>query len=588
MQDTQKTSFGGKRLAHLFVPIDKSALFAAIIIAIADSVSTTMLQTHELSSIIVPEYLGHAISRFLLYGSLFYILLKSAFSYFDNSETLSASETARSGGMPSITHDAKTRSFFFKTFAAIFICWLPWLIFHMGGTIRDDTIPQIMQWDGMIGYYTQHPVFDTLIFGVFTEIGKLIGGNAATGLWILCFTQAAFLSLALAYMFSYLRENNVPRIVILTGILIVCLSRAAYQPADAVSKDTINALFFVIIATLFMECVRTRSAWLANVKRVALVAIIVVLCVITKRTMMYVLLGMAIILFAQASVRGKSLRNSMSIVVAMVIPTLIASSIVMPALARSVGADNNKTYEMYSIPVQQVVRTELKRPDKIPDDVRDEISRFIDLSEAAKDYNPSRSDEATAHIRNDCTTEDKIAFFSAYARIGVKAPALYIGAFADLTAGWFSFDNELSYSHSLYDDTLKRSSLMFWSKAFFDGNMSDARTYLEETYSYTEPVVLETGRNALEELDMHQSQVRILSSYGLFCFAIPFSIVLWCVTRKRVAALATCTPAIMLFASFMMCPIALYWYSIPIVFITPMIIAIPTLYRGKRANASTT
>ena len=49
----------------------------------------------------------------------------------------------------------------------VIFCWLPWVITCWPGVMRDDTIAQFMQSSGYHFYYTQHPLFDTLVFGFF-------------------------------------------------------------------------------------------------------------------------------------------------------------------------------------------------------------------------------------------------------------------------------------------------------------------------------------------------------------------------------------------------------------------------------------
>lgn len=64
-----------------------------------------------------------------------------------------------------------------KAAAIMAICWLPYYVLAFPGAIWYGTVQQVLQWEGKPNAITsgawsdQHPVFDTLIFGLFYQIG---------------------------------------------------------------------------------------------------------------------------------------------------------------------------------------------------------------------------------------------------------------------------------------------------------------------------------------------------------------------------------------------------------------------------------
>ena len=70
---------------------------------------------------------------------------------------------------------------FFLTTAVIVLCWIPYIWLTYPGILWFDTGEQLMQWfhqsnifsDGSF-WSNHHPVFDTLFFGAFAQLGKVL------------------------------------------------------------------------------------------------------------------------------------------------------------------------------------------------------------------------------------------------------------------------------------------------------------------------------------------------------------------------------------------------------------------------------
>lgn len=83
------------------------------------------------------------------------------------------------------------------------------------------------------------------------------------------------------------------------------------------------------------------------------------------------------------------------------------------------------------------------------------------------------------------------------------------------------------------------------------------------------------------KLDDIQSRIQPISSYGLYSFAIPFSTFTYAIWKRNgILFLAILIWAI-LFISFIVGPIALYWYTIPATFTAPLVLALPYLLKEK-------
>lgn len=497
--------------------------------------------------------------------------------------------------------------------ALLFILWLPWLIFHYPGTMRDDTLPQLFQWYGLIPYYTQHPVTDTLIFGTFMSLGDSLGSRSL-GLFIYILAQAAVTATVFSLVLCYARSFGTPRAVFILAFLFFAFSRTIYQPIDTMSKDALNGIFFTLCILGLVEIIRSNQAILRKPWFVIGYGFSLILCITTKRTMLYVLLiaffAYFIYLIIQmlrqkrndsTFIRNKAQNDTelihenrennntlprelskthttkplLSFVAMTIIPLAVAVFIWTPVVNAATNAYSNSTNEMYSVPVQQIINTIKEYPDALSTEEQQQLESFINIEQACSVYNPNRSDEAT-----NCIV-DKRSFLPCiplWISLGFEYPAFYSNAFMSLTANWFGLDNSISYGHDSNEELLSEQRLEFWSSFF--PNREAANQFLS-TLDLSHPEELQPATSLLERLDHWQTKIFAISSYGLYCMIIPLLFLIYAFTAKQNKGRLICITfaPLALIVSFLVGPIALYWYTIPAVYIAPLIVMCPFILK---------
>ena len=121
------------------------------------------------------------------------------------------------------TLSTSLRARFLPYLLTLAIAWLPWLILTWPGSMRDDTLAQYLQSSGLHHYYTQHPLFDTLTFGLFWHIGSALG-SPLIGQALYTVTQAVLLAAGCALLLCYIRKIGSPRWLIGLGLVYLALS----------------------------------------------------------------------------------------------------------------------------------------------------------------------------------------------------------------------------------------------------------------------------------------------------------------------------------------------------------------------------
>ncbi len=462
------------------------------------------------------------------------------------------------------------------TYASIlFLVWLAWIVPHYPGTLRDDTLAQMFQWYGVVEYYTQHPVTDTLLFGVFFSLGDQLGAREA-GIFIYVIVQAAATALGFSFVLCYFQRAGIPRWAVWALLVFYGCARVIYQPIDTMSKDALSAVFFAPAVILMVEVLRSRGASLRNCRKMAGLCLLVFLCIVTKRTMLYVFLiaFMAIVVWLVLARRpaGRA-------VTAIVMPVGAALLLWNPLMNAAVGAYHNSTYEMYSVPVQQVARTLVSHPDALNEDERNRLGEFLDLDKAVSVYNPWRSDEVN---RTEVADPDAFALVETWVKLGLRYPASYMAAFMDLTANWYGLTCPISFGHDSHEELVSEARMEAWAEEFFD-NDKEATEHFFAGFNLGHPAWAQPILKIEERVDRLQADIPLISSYGFYCYFMPLLIAVYCILRRDARGLAAASIPLALLLSFLVGPIALYWYTIPMVYIFPIIVCLPALLPAIRS-----
>lgn len=570
----QGSSLGEHRAAafirRTWGTFDVLSCVLSIVISLLSNTGTRFVRYQSLH-IAGPADAAVLVVKIVLYASALYLVIRALVSFWDrpaHDRTGSASAPARS---PILSIRLSDRSMYLACFLIMMAAWLLWVIPHLPGTMRDDSIPQYLQYFGYVDYYTQHPIFDTLCFGIFWDMGTALG-SPLIGLSIYIIVQCALTAACFSLLLVYLRRRGVPDAALVIFLVFYSFARVVYQPVDAMSKDSWNGWSFVLSMICVVEIARTRGACLQ--RRLYLIGTIVsiFICIASKRTMLYVLTP-TLVLFALTQIRGKRSWAARTFA-AGTVPALAFLLIWNPLSVAMFGATQNTTYEMLSVPVQQVVYTVKENPSALSAGERRELSEYIQIDRAVQVYNPWRSDEATGCIYPDGDVRTLVKY---WIELGLEHPDDYLTSFMNIAGQWFSLDIPINYGHDLEDELLTDARMEGWASFFPEGGKREAESVLQ-VFRSERPEPLQRPYEALERIDSIQAfHLPVLSSYGLYAFVIPITVAAWSIARRNLMSLGMSLVPLLLLCTFLIGPIALYWYTVPIVYIAPLMLSFPLL-----------
>lgn len=472
---------------------------------------------------------------------------------------------------------------FIRLALIMFACWIPYMIIlspgAMGTDTRDQfaqvlgdpefswTISTIVREPGDILLNNHHPVFHTLLLGVFLKFGELVGSYFA-GIELYCILQSLVFAGALTYSVMKLRQYGMSKSF--SKIVYIFFTLCPLFPlwGMATFKDTPFTIVLLVTVMLLYDAFKAPEKF--DGKKYFVLLVTLLLLMLVRNNGFYLVL--ALVPFVIIHFR-KDKKFLLKITSVMLIP-LILFKVGYTGIAFDVfGVEEGSPREMLSVPFQQTARYIIEYSDEItPEEERAILGVLGDedttLQDIADSYEPCRSDHVKRMYNKYAETDDLVNYFKTWFSQLTKHPGVYVEAFLHLNYSWFSFDSDF--------DTI-----------YYDGIRDEViPIYLE---GLENPEGLEGARSALHEIVYTVAELPLINcifefSFYTWAYVIIFLAMLM---RKKHKELLACLP---IFANYAICfvgPVAYMRYAIPMVACIPFVIFI-TFSRNKNCKEETT
>ncbi len=328
------------------------------------------------------------------------------------------------------------RRLFLLSAAMIVLGSVPYLILYAPGLNIFDTHDQILQFFGYPSYIgdgsalsDHHPVFLTVVYGLFMKAGVLLGSPNAAQLAYSLLSMAA-VALAFAYAFVTLYDLGLGEKPLLLMAACVALYPVLALYAFNMCKDVSAAPFVLIFIAQALRIHRTRGAVMRSNRFALAVFANALMLMLTRKPSLYALAFAAV--FMILAYPGVRRRMTAALLGAVVVFQVGYTSLLLPAL----GVIPGETREMLSVPLQQVARV-LHEGREVTQEELDAVSRVLDVDYAAANYDPRLSDPVKDTTNPDMTGADLAAFMKAWLRLGLRHPAAYVEAWINQIYGYF-------------------------------------------------------------------------------------------------------------------------------------------------------
>lgn len=499
------------------------------------------------------------------------------------------------------TLSTSLRARFLPYLLTLAIAWLPWLILTWPGSMRDDTLAQYLQSSGLHHYYTQHPLFDTLTFGLFWHIGSALG-SPLIGQALYTVTQAVLLAAGCALLLCYIRKIGSPRWLIGLGLVYLATNYVVVGAITTMGKDSLHAVFYLPLAVLFVEACLTRGSVLARRPVAFAFVILLFATIVSKRTALIIVLCAGCCLLAVCTPKGARRRAFACLAVAIV----VAQGVWMPLSAAATHANRSPGREVWGLVTQPVARLAHDDPSAIDKVQRRRLNAIMDLDWAAAGINPHRTDETFRTLREHPrpTVAQQLAALQVWAQLGLAHPTEYATAYAGVTRGWW--DPRVNFAYPTDSDYLFTPGyLRQWASFLTEGawkhtSDGDADTVAAERLAAIEhdlaplrgtsdkPQWQKNILRAIHRWARSDGRVgvrkgNLLTSMALYVTWIPLAAGLALVVRpaRRRYGPALAAYGLLAFTvlSLYASPMALFWYPIPVFLALPLFVVLPFTFR---------
>lgn len=357
-------------------------------------------------------------ARILLYGIIFYFILKIIWNKILEFEMLDSSEERN-----------VSKKLFWCVAGICLLCWIPYFLTLYPGVVTWDSEWQVEQALGISSYSNHQPWIQTLIIKLCCFVGNLISENVNTGVGIYVFCQMCVLALIYSYVICFLYEKGVRR-----AYLVGCLVFYAVFPFNAfyavtmwkdVTMGAIVLLFSVILWKMELN-EQNKKDWCL------FFALGVLICLLRSNGFYAYLLCVPFIIFF---LKKKRIQAGVLCML-----TVLAVMGVKGPIMDKYGVIQPDTIESLSIPAQHIARV-ITDGGELTEEQEELLEKVIDLKRVPDEYDKTISDPIKTLVREkgnqDYIKEHGKEYLRLWLGLGMKYPGSYIKAQIDQTKGFW-------------------------------------------------------------------------------------------------------------------------------------------------------
>ncbi len=302
-------------------------------------------------------------------------------------------------------------------FLLIFVSYIPYLIHFYPGIIISDTYSQMKQAIGLQSLSNHHPVFQTFLWKIFINIGKIFH-NDNLAVLLNSFLQMC----AIAGVCTY-AKYNLDKIKIKNNLLILFY---AFYPVFALfaiytTKDTLFSVSILFYIVELSRLINNPSEYLSKRKNIGLLFISMIFTFLYKNNGIYIITVTQI--FLLIFFRKQYLKRLSLIFIAIMVLFIIWNNVILTLLnvkpteeVERLGIFINQiNYIVYN---QDVSKTTLQK-----------ISNFIDINPLQQKYNKTKIDGIKKYFHEDYFKCHKLEFLKLNVNLFIRYPKESIKAF---------------------------------------------------------------------------------------------------------------------------------------------------------------
>lgn len=322
--------------------------------------------------------------------------------------------------------------YYLFAFIVIALFWLPYVLFHLPGSVPYDGYRQINMFYNIEPISNHHPWVLTVFFGSLMNIGRIVSDNF--GVFLIVLVMFIVEASCYATICNKIKKWGAPFYFNLFTLLFFAILPVFGAYSQIIMKDgifsSLFALFFVLYVDLCISYIK-KNVIEHPIQRFVILFIIELLVCITRNNGIYMVLP-ANVLLLFFTIKGRR-----KYVIALTFCLLLSFYCIDNKLASAVGVAPGSNKEMLSIPFQQTARYLKEYPDDVTESEEKAIRAVLDYDNLAQIYQPEISDHVKDTFRNSSSGEDLINYFKAWFSMFCRHPGVYFEATFNNTYGYY-------------------------------------------------------------------------------------------------------------------------------------------------------
>lgn len=415
------------------------SLIVAIIFSVLEIVGSSICTYQTLEAIIgSKEAIIKSILKLLAYIVSFYIINGFIFTMFFSKIHLKEEQIKNF-----FTNNKRS---LLLCALVIFVAYIPYFLNSYPGIYTVDSIAEMNDAIHNMGnLVNHHSILHISIISICLNIGKMFG-EYSIGVAIYSILQMLFTAFTFSYVIKYMAKININRVFRIIALLFFALFPPFASYSITMWKDIPFALSIVLFVIELLEMIYNKQYFKRkrNMIKTVLIAILVILF---KNNGVYIVVISMVMMFAFMKLDRKK--------VGIIILCLLSFYLIFKGpVFKIFNIKNGPVREALSVPLQQIARTVKYKGDKLTDEEKQSIYKFLPVNDIGDRYYPLISDNVKDCFNNEEFKNNKTEFFSIWLRLLVKYPKEYIESFLVGSYGywypqecnwiipdWYTYDN---------------------------------------------------------------------------------------------------------------------------------------------------
>ncbi len=324
------------------------------------------------------------------------------------------------------------------SFKKVFLWWglflvafIPWFLYLYPGILTQDSEDMIRQALYLKQLNNHHSVLITLALRLVIAPIVHLTGSARIGVSTFLFLQMTLTAFIFSLSFEWIRKYV--HSIFLRCIFFLWLAAYPLYPIYSVTlwKDVPFSMCFLVLILCLSAIAEDEKAYFGSKRKQFRLFLTLLLIPILRHNGIAVILAISVYML----IVYKPFRRQIAVICGSALLLFgVWNQVLLPALqvetlSPSLGL---------SVFMQQISRTLALHTDEISVEERETLSAYFDIDDIWTRYNPLISDSVKKHFLDEVYERDPAAFFSAWAKLGIRYPLDYAEAFLHNNYGyWF-------------------------------------------------------------------------------------------------------------------------------------------------------